>query len=136
MTLEDIYFVSQSVASLAVISSLIYLGVQVRYAERSQRGIMQQGRADRTAQASLTVASPELARVWRKGMSVEPALSPDEFTQWMLLCRAMFLSGEDSFMQHKAGSLAQPALDSYVAGVCGIDLYAGWNKLVRSELNR
>ena len=32
-------------------------------------------------------------------------------------CRAMFLSGEDSFMQHRAGLLAQPSFDSYVARV-------------------
>jgi len=47
MTLEQIFYLSQSVASVAVVGSLIYLGLQVRSAECSQRAIMQQGRADR-----------------------------------------------------------------------------------------
>jgi hypothetical protein len=49
MTLEQIFYLSQSVASVAVVGSLIYLGLQVRSAERSQRAIMQQGRADRAS---------------------------------------------------------------------------------------
>jgi hypothetical protein len=35
----------------------------------------------------------------------------------MLIFRALFLSGEDSFLQHEAGMLSDAAFDSYVAGV-------------------
>jgi hypothetical protein len=35
----------------------------------------------------------------------------------MLMCRALFLSGEDSFLQHEAGMLSDAAFNSYVAGV-------------------
>ena len=117
MMLEQIFYLSQSIASIAVVCSLIYLGLQVRYAERSQRGLMQQGRADRASLNSLTVANVELARVWQKGLSADPSLSREEFTQWMMICRSMFLSGEDSFMQHKAGLLAKAPFDSYKAGM-------------------
>jgi hypothetical protein len=117
MTLEQIFYLSQSVASVAVVGSLIYLGLQVRSAERSQRAIMQQGRADRASNGALAIASPELARVFQKGTAGDPTLTREEFTQWMMMCRAMFLSGEDSFLQHKAGQLDRSAFDSYVAGV-------------------
>ncbi|MGC1389027.1 MAG: hypothetical protein WA807_13535 [Steroidobacteraceae bacterium] len=117
MTLEDVFYVSQSIASVAVVGSLIYLGLQVRGADRSQRAIMQQGRADRTSRASLTVASPELARVWQKCLDADPDITREEVTQWLLMCRAAFLSGEDSFLQHKVGALDQAAFDSYCAGV-------------------
>jgi hypothetical protein len=117
MTLEQTFYLSQSIASVAVIASLIYLAMQVRYAERSQRGMMQQGRANRVSQAALTVASPELARVWQKGMAGDADLTREECTQWMNICRSLFLSGEDSFLQYKAGLLAPAAFDSYVAGV-------------------
>ncbi len=33
------------------------------------------------------------------------------------MCRALFLSGEDSFLQHEAGMLSDAAFNSYVAGV-------------------
>ena len=35
MTLEEAFYLSQTVASVAVVGSLIYLGLQVRYAERA-----------------------------------------------------------------------------------------------------
>jgi hypothetical protein len=117
MTLVEIYYVSQSISSVAVVGSLIYLGLQMRHAERSQRGIMQQGRAERTSHASLTFAHPDFARIWCKGGAGDPDLTCEEFTQWMFMCRAMFLSGEDSLMQHKAGLLAASAYESYVSGV-------------------
>jgi len=75
---------------------------------------MQQGRADR---ASLTIATAELARIWQKALSPKPDLTQEEFAQWALICRASFLSGEDSFLQHKAGLLDEVAWSSYVAGV-------------------
>ena len=117
MTLEETFYLSQTIASVAVVGSLIYLGLQVRYAERAQRGIMQQGRADRASQAALTLARADLSSIWHRGAAGDPSLSREEFAQWMLLCRAAFLSGEDSYMQHKAGLLSEAAFASYVAGV-------------------
>lgn len=117
MSLEQIFYVSQSIAAVAVIASLLYLAQQVRQAERVQRATMQQGRADRTSQASLAVANAELAHVVQKGMAGDPELTREEFTQWMWICRALFLSGEDSMIQHEAGMLSDAAFDSYVAGV-------------------
>ena len=104
MTLEEIFYFSQSVASLAVVGSLIYLGLQVRSAERSQRAMMQQGRADRAAHGAMAIANPDLARVFQKGAAGDPTLTREEFTQWMMICRALFLSGEDSFLRITSGS--------------------------------
>jgi hypothetical protein len=63
LTLEEVFYLSQSIASVAVVGSLIYLGLQVRAADRGQRSIMQQGRADRVSKAALTIATPEMAAV-------------------------------------------------------------------------
>jgi hypothetical protein len=117
MPLEQVYYLSQSVASIAVVCSLVYLALQVRQAERSQRAMMQQGRADRTSQASLAIATPELAAVWNRGGDGDPTMTPDEVAQFLLMCRAAFLSGEDSFLQHKLGTLDSSAFESYSAGV-------------------
>ena len=66
MSLEQVFYLSQSIASIAVVGSLIYLGLQVRSAERSQRAIMQQGRADRSSNASLTVTATQTLRACGK----------------------------------------------------------------------
>ena len=117
MTLEEIFYASQSIAAVAVVASILYLAQQVRQADRVQRGIMQQGRADRVAQSSLMVADPGLARIFQKGLAADTDFTREEFMQWMMICRAMFISGEDSFLQHKAGLLSAEAFQSYVAGV-------------------
>jgi hypothetical protein len=126
MSLEQVFYLSQSLASIAVVGSLIYLGLQVRGADRSQRAIMQQGRADRASNASLAIANGELARVWQRGMDADPTMTREEVTQWLLVCRSAFLSGEDSFLQHKAGTLDQAAFDSYCAGVRTYMRYPGF----------
>ena len=135
MTLEEMFYLSQSIASVAVVGSLVYLGLQVRAADRGQRSIMQQGRADRASRASLTVASPEMAAVWQKGMEADPTLTQVEVTQWLLMCRSAFLSGEDSFLQHQAGALDQASFDSYCAGVrsymAQVGFRAAWTLLGR-----
>jgi hypothetical protein len=117
VTLEEVFYISQTIASVAVVGSLIYVGLQVRYAERSQRGLMQQARADRTSVGSLTVAGSELARIWMKGGAGDADLTPVELTQWLLLTRSAFLSGEDSILQYKTGLLSKETYDTYVAGV-------------------
>src|SRR6476661_1262645 len=136
MSLEQIFYLSQTVASVAVVGSLVYLGLQVRAGDRNQRALMQQGRAVRASQASLATASPELARIWRKGLAGDSDFTQDEFSQWMLLCRASLLSGEDSFLQHKAGLLDKAAFDSYEAGarffLASPGLRVAW-KLIRLQ---
>jgi hypothetical protein len=80
------------------------------------RAAFPRGRANRVSQATLATASADLARIWRKGMAGDTDFTPDEFAQWLLVCRASLQSGEDSFLQHKAGLLDQSAFDSYEAG--------------------
>ena len=116
MTLERISELSQAIASFAVVGSLIYLGLQVRYAERSQRALMQQARADRTSTGSLAVAAPELARIWMKSGAGDTDFTPEELTQWLMLARSSFLSGEDSILQYRAGMISQDTYETYVAG--------------------
>jgi hypothetical protein len=105
MSLEQVFHLSQSIASIAVVGSLIYLGLLVRGADRSQRAVMQRGRADLASNAALTVANGELARVWQRGMDAGPTVTREEVTQWLLLCRSMF-----PFCACRPKGAAHPAL--------------------------
>ena len=100
---------------------------------------MQQGRADRASNASLTMANGELAHVWQRGMDADPTMTREEVTQWLLVSRSAFLSGEDSFLQYKAGTLDQAAFDSYCAGVRTYMSYPGFRaawKLSATQLGK
>lgn len=118
MSLEQVFYLSQSIASVAVIGTLIYLGVQIRDTERNQRAIMQQGRADRICSNSMTLANtPELAAEWSRLFAANPQLSPERFPQMTMVWRVVFISGEDSFLQHRSGALDDAAFESYAAGL-------------------
>ena len=46
MSLEEFYYVSQIIASTAVLASLIYLALQTRQTSRNQRAQMNQARSE------------------------------------------------------------------------------------------
>src|SRR5579859_6559562 len=60
MTLSDAASVAGIISSAAVALSLVYLALQVRQAERNQKAMMQQGRADRTTDLMMRIADPLL----------------------------------------------------------------------------
>jgi len=117
MILSDIATMASIVSSAAVAVSLIYVALQVRQAEKNQRALMQQGRADRAWDGAFRVSDPAISAMWNKGMRTPEALTEDELDQFISICRAAHLSGEDSFLQHRAGLLEGAAYRSFVAGL-------------------
>lgn len=115
MSFEQIFYISQSVAAVAVVASIVYLAQQVSQSERIQRAMVQQGRTDRASHRAMLMAAPELASVVQKGMSGHQDLTREEFNQWMMICRSLFLTVEDSFMQRKSGLLDDAAYRSFEA---------------------
>jgi hypothetical protein len=119
LTLSEVATLASIASSAAVALSLFYVAVQVRQAEKNQRALMQQGRADRAWEGAFRVADPALSAVFYKGLRSPHDLSADELDQFLSICRAAFLSGEDSFLQHKSGLLDRTAFASFVAGLKG-----------------
>jgi hypothetical protein len=95
------------------------VAIQVRQAEKNQRALMQQGRADCAWDGAFRVAEPTLSGLFSKGMRRPEDLSSAELDQFLLICRAAFLSGEDSFLQHKSALLDPTAYASFEAGLWG-----------------
>jgi hypothetical protein len=116
MTLSDLASIGSPISGVAVLMSLVYLSLQIRQTEKNQDALMQQGRANRVSEASLKVAEPAFTRIWTKGSRGDADLSAEEFGQFMNMCRAAFVSFEDSFLQHRSGHLNETAYRSFVAG--------------------
>jgi hypothetical protein len=119
LTLSDVATLASIVSSAAVALSLVYVALQVRQAEKNQRALMQQGRADRAWEGAFRVADPALSKLFYRGLRTPHDLSADELDQFVSICRAAFLSAEDSFLQHKSGLLDRTAYVSFVAGLKG-----------------
>jgi hypothetical protein len=117
MTFVDLASLGSFVSGIAVMISLVYLGVQVKQAEKNQRALMQQGRADRISQNCFNVAGAGLSAIWNRGLNGDETLTAPEIDQFMMLFRGAMISAEDSFLQHEAGLLDPMAFNSFVAGV-------------------
>jgi hypothetical protein len=116
VSLSNLASIGSLISGVAVLISLVYLALQVRQAARNQRALMQQGRADRVANACIALAQPGISRVYNKGLEGDENLTPEELEQFIALCRAAFLSGEDTFLQHLSGHFDEVAYSSVVAG--------------------
>jgi len=116
MNLENWAAVATVLGNFTLVITLLFIGFQIRQAERNQRALMQQGRADRIGQQSMEAASGELAHVFNTGMFQPQTLTREEFGQFLLIGRAIFVSAEDSYLQHKEGMLDAAAFHSQVTG--------------------
>jgi hypothetical protein len=116
MSLSDLASLGSFVSGVAVLVSLVYLALQVRQAERNQRGLMQQGRTERVSDYTLRLAEPGLAEVYWRGVRKPEDLSIAELDRFVSICRAGFLSAEESVLQHKAGLLDETSYSAFLAG--------------------
>src|SRR5207237_10061448 len=119
VNLEWINAVSQLVSSIAVVLSVLYLGIQVHRSTRVAKLATQ----DAAATALRDVTKPlmenaELARIWRVGLEDLSALSVEE--------RARFFHALYQFLK-----AFETIHFHYVYGLMDKQLYDGWHGLVR-----
>jgi hypothetical protein len=117
MTLSDLASIGSLLSAFAVAISLVYLALQVRQTEKNQRALVQQGRAERLSRAMLEISDETVAALYHKGARHPETLSGPELDRFLMICRAAFVSGEDSFLQHKAALMDEAAYASFVAGL-------------------
>ena len=115
MTLEDAYFISQIIAATAIVASLIFVGVQLRQYERTQRAAMHQGRTQRGMDMALRSSEPHIVDAIGHFIRMDAGVTPDHFMQANALLRAMILNLDDVAWQHKAGMLDKAVLDNTIA---------------------
>jgi hypothetical protein len=116
MTLEQISYLSQTIAAFAVVVSLIYLAVQVRQTERNQRAMMQQVRTDRGITLSKCFTEPSMAGLMTKLTMDDPELTPQEQAQLMGYVRSLVLNLLDAHALHAMSFLSDEAYERASAG--------------------
>lgn len=123
MTLEDIYFLAQIFAAVAVVGSLIFVGLQVRANTREQAINRVHQRAAISAGINGWVATdPHVRAVLAKAYHGLDELTLDEFSTYMGLMRQMLILLQLSMQQVPSGPLnmrsqsAFPALARVMSG--------------------
>ena len=117
MSLSDLASLGSFVSGLAVLTSLIYLALQVRQTKRNQQIAIRHSRASRVVELHLALANVAVAEAWLHGSGSPQEITKTEVSQFMNLCRALFFHFEDSFYQREEGLLNDDAFETVVAGV-------------------
>jgi hypothetical protein len=99
MTLEELSFISQIVAAIAIVVSLIYVAVQLRQTERNQRAAMHLTYAERVITGGHRAAEPHMAEVIAKVIAGKDDLSDREIVQLTQLADTMVAMLNDSVWQ-------------------------------------
>lgn len=97
MTLETLYFIAQIVAALAIVASLVFVGLQVRTSNIQQRIALLNQRSEMTSRLNqLMVQDEGLCEVLIKGAESIRPLTPAEFLrfstfnhEWILIARQL-----------------------------------------------
>jgi hypothetical protein len=114
MNLGDFSSVASLASSLAVLVSLIFLGLQIRQGNRNQRSLMQQGRSVRNVELLARLGEPSLASLMTRVAGNEE-LTDAEYYQLYGYLASVFWSYEDCFFQFRAGMLDAQSWSSDVA---------------------
>jgi hypothetical protein len=116
MSLNDLASLGSVVSGFAVLTSLIYLALQVRQTERNQQISIRHSRVSRTVELHVALADPAVADAWLHGTRSPQAITQTELSQFIHLCRAHFFHFEDSFYQREEGLLNDDAFETVVSG--------------------
>jgi hypothetical protein len=103
MSLEDAYFISQIVAAIAIVASLIFVALQLRQSDRTQRAAMHQVRAERVI--GFYTRLSDMAPLMTKASRTPDKLTGEETWQLRSVIMMLILNLEDQLWQREQGLL-------------------------------
>lgn len=119
MTLEQVFLVSQTIAALAIVGSLIFVALELRNSNRASRHRAAEEAHQKYQALQLEVATDaDVARVWVTGLHDFSSLDAVDRTRFLLLGHNVFKNWESIHMVHREGHLPD---DTYASA----DLMAG-----------
>jgi hypothetical protein len=104
MSLGDLASFASLISSVAVLVSLLFLGLQIRQANRNQRSLMQQGRSTRNVDLLSRLIDPKLSELLLR-VSRGETVSDAEYLTLYAYMASVFWSYEDCFFQSRSGTL-------------------------------
>ncbi|MFN2100460.1 hypothetical protein [Altererythrobacter sp. MF3-039] len=122
MNLEAIYFISQVVAAVALVGSLVFVGIQIRearkqaeHAERTAKAqVFQQITDAYRLEATKWTSQPDIYRIVLEGRPLD-AVTQEERTRLAGLFFSSMHLAQNIYFQHKSGLLPDRAYRSYIA---------------------
>ena len=120
MTLVTIYYITQIIAVIAVVASLIFVGLQVRQGAeqtrlntRALKATSHHAISDSFNHLNTTLATNlDLARIWDAGLQGVDNLKPEELTAFHSMLIAYVRIFETLYFQSETGMMAKELWDA------------------------
>ena len=120
MNLEQLYFLAEIIAALAVIISIFYLAVQVRNSRIQNKKEIHLDMSKFRAELTLKVASDkDLSHIVAQGLSGETKMDPNDYFRFSNFAFSYFIGYEVAFHRNKSKDI-----DRDIAG--GIEESLHW----------
>ena len=113
MTLNELANLGEFIGGIAVIVTLIYLTVQLRQNTRAVKSATVANNTSLWSALLVNIAAGDKTKAYLHGSATVSVLTPEEFLQFFLIARAMFVSFEGQHHQFKEGMLDQDLYDGY-----------------------
>ena len=121
MTMQDWGAVGELVGGLAIIVSLVYVGLQIRQSTQASRAGTSQSFSSQYTELNLQIARADFHDIWWRGLGGIQNLQGSETAAFMAYLSAIMLMWESFFDQRKDGTFEPRKFDSWLAHV--LDLF-------------
>ena len=133
MDIMELGAIGELVGGVAVIGSLLYVGLQVRHNTSAARAASHHGIVDSFNEFNLSIArDPALVRVWREGSKNRGGLNEDERGQFDWLMLGVFRIFETLHYQSRLGFAERHLLleneHSFAALLSGVGTQGWWRE--------
>ncbi len=105
MSLEEASLISQIVAAIAVVASLIFVGLQLRQASINQRILINESRLRTAKDDFRTLMGPEFISVARSGSAGDPSMTDEQIERFLLLAWSNFYGWDEQLREAREGVL-------------------------------
>jgi hypothetical protein len=108
VTLENMFYLSQTVAAFAILGSLLFVALEVRASNQVNRHRAIEELLEDYRGARMSIAtSADVTRVWLSGLHNFEALDPIDKVRFSLTADLFFHTHESIYMHYKGGRMSR-----------------------------
>ncbi|PCJ47877.1 MAG: hypothetical protein COA74_10610 [Gammaproteobacteria bacterium] len=127
--LADLANISEVIGAIAIVVSLIYVGVQVADSTRAVRSASANETSSAMSSWYLQIGSDlQSSKVFRRGTAQPETLSEDELFQFIFQMHAMFIQFQGAYYLSQEGTLDIELQESITNAILGVRDQPGFNK--------
>ena len=127
MNIMELGAIGELVGGVAVIASLVYVGLQVRYSALQTQSVSHHAVTDSFNEINMSVSqSPELTAIFCKGNADRSSLDTEDQARFDLLCLSFLRVFETLWYQDQTGAYRAWRWDDSIAAMFSAPGLQGW----------